>query len=115
MLLGLSATLMVATAAIHSVLGERRLITPILRLDSKVTNAPLARKLLRCAWHVTSLLMILNAVVVVWPGSPLPVVAITGIVWLLIGLFDAVYTRGQHLGWPFLTGAGLFALLGIAW
>ena len=29
-----------------------------------------------------------------------------------VGLFDAVYTRGRHIGWPILTASGVFAILG---
>ena len=113
MFLWLSAALMVSTAVVHSLLGEKRLIRPILCLDSKVTNSLLARKILRCAWHLTSVFMISNALLVLWKGTPPGLVVVTGTAWLAVGLFDAVYTRGQHLGWPLLSGAGLFALLGV--
>ncbi len=109
----LSAATMVLTATVHSILGEKRLIAPILALDSEVTNRPLARKVLRFAWHFTSILMIVSALVVAWPGTPSPLVAVTGSIWVFVGLFDAVYTRGQHVGWPFLSGAGFLALLGV--
>jgi hypothetical protein len=35
-------------------------------------------------------------------------VAFTG-----IGLFDAVATRGRHVGWPLLTAIGIAALLSL--
>ena len=109
----LSAATMVLTATVHSILGEKRLIGPILALDSDVTNRPLARKVLRFAWHFTSILMIVSALVVAWPGTPSRLVAIIGSIWVVVGLFDAVYTKGQHVGWPFLSGAGFLALLGV--
>lgn len=108
----LSAVTMVVTAAAHSFLGERRLIGPILAINSDVTNRPLARQLLRFAWHFTSVLMGVSALVVAWPGTPAPLVITTGTIWLSVGLFDAVYTRGRHVGWPLLSGAGILALLG---
>ena len=109
----LSAATMVLTATVHSILGEKRLIGPILALDSDVTNRPLARKVLRFAWHFTSILMLVSALVVAWPGTPYRLVAITGSIWVVVGLFDAIYTRGRHVGWPFLSGAGFLALLGV--
>jgi hypothetical protein len=110
--LWLAAATMVATAIVHSVLGERRLITPILALDSDITRKPLARRVTRFAWHFTSALMALSATVVIWPRSPSGLVAVTGAVWIAVGLFDGVFTRGEHIGWPFLTAAGVFALVG---
>jgi hypothetical protein len=35
-------------------------------------------------------------------------VAFTG-----VGLFDAVASRGRHIGWPLLTGIGVAALLSL--
>lgn len=107
-----SAVLMVLTALVHSVLGEKRLITPMLTQDKTVLTHPLARKVVRFAWHFTSALMLVSAAVVIWPGTPLELVQLTGGVWLAVGLADAIYTRGQHVGWPLLSAAGLFALLG---
>ena len=107
-----SAALMLLTALVHSVLGEKRLITPLLAQDNTVLTQPLSRKVVRFAWHFTALLMIISAAVVMWPETPRELVQLTGGVWLAVGLFDAIYTRGQHVGWPLLSAAGLFALLG---
>jgi hypothetical protein len=111
--LWLSAALMVATAFTHSALGEKRLIGPLLRRDIDLLSGYRAN-LVRFAWHFTSLLMIVTACVVAWSKTPAPVIAITGAVWLAAGVFDAVLTRGKHVGWPPLSAAGILALLG-AW
>ena len=110
--LGLAAATMVVVALVHAILGERRLIGPMLAVNSGITAVPLARQVLRFAWHMTSALMILCAVVVAWPRTDPALIAIIGAVWLAAGLFDGAYTRGRHIGWPFLTAAGAFALLG---
>lgn len=110
--LWLAAATMVTVACVHSVLGERRLIGPILALDTGVVARPLGRQVLRFAWHLTSALMVLSGVTVVWPGTAPGLIAIVGAAWLGAGLFDAALTRGRHVGWPFLTAAGAFALLG---
>ena len=107
-----SAGMMLLTALVHSVLGEKRLITPLLAKDKTVLTQPLARKVIRFAWHFTSLLMVLNAAAVIWPGTPRELVQLTGGAWLAVGLFDAIYTRGQHVGWPLLSAAGICSLLG---
>ena len=113
-LLYFSAVLMVLTAAIHSALGEKRLIQPILRLKSGITTIPLARQVLRFAWHFTSALMLLSALVVVWPGTPTVLIQVTGVTWFMVGFFDFVCTRGKHIGWPFISIAGIFAFLGVS-
>ncbi|MDQ3078066.1 MAG: hypothetical protein M3Q83_04400 [Pseudomonadota bacterium] len=111
-LLALSAATIVLIAFVHSWLGERRLIGPILVLDSPVTQSSLGRGVIRFAGHLTSLLMLVTALMIVWPTTPSPLVRITGAAYLGAGLVDAVMTRGRHIGWPMLAGAGLLALLG---
>ena len=110
--LWVAAGLMVLTAMAHAVVGERRLIGPILAIDDPLLAQPLARRVIRFAWHITSLLMIMTAAMTVWPGTPRDLILLNGALWLAVGLFDGMATRGQHIGWPMLTGAGAFALLG---
>jgi hypothetical protein len=112
--LWLSAATMTLTALTHSLLGEKLLIGPVLALKTGVTAHPLARQVLRFAWHLTSALMLLTALTVLWPTSPTTLVVVIGATWLTVGLFDAVVTRGKHVGWPLLASAGLFAVLGAA-
>jgi len=50
MLLMSSAILMGLTALLHSILGERRLVKPLLALNAGVIRVPLARQILRGAW-----------------------------------------------------------------
>ncbi len=110
--LWLSAGAMVATGFAHSFFGERRLIAPILTYDEGVMTRDLARQVVRLAWHFTTVLILLSAVVVVWPGMPKPLLLVIGAVWLAVGLLDAIFTRGRHIGWPLLTAAGLAAIAG---
>ena len=110
--LWLSAAFMVTTAGVHSVLGYRRLIAPMLRSEAGPVADPLSRRLIRFAWHATSVLMLISAVAVAWPGTPDSLLIVIGAGWLATGLFDAAYTKGRHIAWPALTGAGIFALIG---
>ncbi len=112
MLLWLSAVLMTATAIIHAWLGEVKLIGPMLRARDGVLRHQLSRTIIRYAWHVTSLLMLASAATILWPGVPGGLVRMVGGVWLVLGLVSLVATRGRHVGWPVLTGAGIAALLG---
>jgi hypothetical protein len=110
-LLYLSAAAMILTALAHSVVGEMRLIGPLLARRIDLLSGYRA-SLVRAAWHFTSLLMVVTALVVGWPGTPAPLVKITGVLWLFAGVLDAILTRGKHVGWPLLSAAGVLALVG---
>ena len=114
-LLQAAAVVVVLTIVAHSYLGEKRLIGPILAVDSPITQAPLARAVIRFAWHFTSLLGLVVAMLL-WRSGSRPeaadpvVVAATGFVLLGSGLIDAVWSRFRHVGWPMLAAAGLLTL-----
>ena len=110
--LWLSAAFMVTTAGIHSVLGYRRMIVPLLRGEAGSLADPLTRRIIRFAWHATSVLMLISAAAVAWPGTPNNLLIVIGAGWLAAGFFDAAYTKGRHIAWPALSGAGIFALIG---
>ena len=110
--LWLSAALMVLTAATHSLLGEKRLIGPLLRDRGGVMASRLARTIVRYAWHVTSALMVGSALTVSWPGVPLGLIQGIGAIWLVLGLASLIASKGRHVGWPVLSAAGLCACIG---
>jgi hypothetical protein len=110
--LWLSAAFMVTTAGVHSVLGYRRLIVPLLRSGEGPLADALVRRIVRFAWHATSVLMLVSAATVSWPGTPKGLLTVIGAAWLATGLFNAAYTRGRHIAWPVLSAAGIFALIG---
>jgi len=112
MWLWLSAAFMVTTAGVHSVLGYRRLIAPLLRRREGPLSDALTRRIIGFAWHATAVLMLISAATVAWPGTPNGLRFVVGCGWLATGLFDAVYTKGRHIAWPALSGAGIFALVG---
>lgn len=103
---------MVAAALLHSLLGYRRLILPLLQSRAGPLADPLSRRIVRFAWHATSVLMLISAMAVAWPGVPARLNAAIGAAWLATGLFNAVYTQGRHIAWPALSGAGILALIG---
>jgi hypothetical protein len=110
--LWLSAAFMVTTAGVHSALGYRRLIVPMLRSEAGPLADPLSRRIIHFAWHATSVLMLISAAAVAWPGTPNALLILIGGGWLATGLFNAAYTKGRHIAWPALSGAGIFALIG---
>jgi hypothetical protein len=85
------------------------------QLREGVLARPLARQVLRFAWHFTSALGFVAASAL-WLAGTEPsaidprLIVIIGLVLLGSGLLDAIYTRGKHIGWPLLTAAGASAL-----
>lgn len=107
-----SAALMLVTAFTHSILGEAKLIGPMLRAREGVLASGFARTIIRYAWHVTSALMAATAITVIWPGVPAALIRAIGAIWLALGVISLVWTRGKHVGWPVLSAAGICALVG---
>jgi hypothetical protein len=102
--------LIAASGAIHSVLGERRLIGPLLARDA-FAAAPRAGRAIRFTWHMATLLMLLTAITVSWPGTPEVLVRVIGAAYLALGLLSLGMTRGKHISGPLFTGAGVLALI----
>ena len=105
-----SAALLAATAAIHSFMGERRVISAVAAIDPAVLD-PRLRRIIRFSWHLESLFMLLTAASVAWPGSPKLLVRLVGVTLLLLGLYVLWKSRGRHISGPLFTGAGVLALL----
>jgi hypothetical protein len=126
MLLYAAAVLAAVCAVTHSVLGERRLIGPILQGAGQSANAGpavlksrLARRILRLAWHVTSLSWIAQAAVFVIVASAppdaqgRPIVMVIGASFVLMAAISVVISRGRHVGWPMLAAVGVVALASV--
>ena len=118
-LLTIAAALLVATMLVHSILGQRRLIRLLLDEGSGVMQRPLARFIVPFAWHLTSLIgFIVAAILFAWawmPDQALTIgLAATGAVFTIGGIWDAIGSKYQHVGWPPLTLIGLSALAALA-
>lgn len=113
--LTLAAVLIVVTMCIHSLLGQRRLIQPLLDQGGGVMERPLARFVVPFAWHLTSMIgLIIAAILLSWAWAPeiaRPVgVALTGAVFTTAGVWDAIGSRGKHVGWLPILLIGLACL-----
>ena len=113
--LTLASLLLVATMGVHSILGQKRLIDPILKQGAGVMQRPLARFILPFGWHLMSLFgLIIAAILFAWAWAPDQAQTIglarTGLVFTVSGIWDAIGSKGQHVGWPPLTVIGLCAL-----
>ena len=113
--LTLASLLLVMTMCVHSVMGQRRLVRPLLDEGAGVMRHPLARFIVPFAWHLTSGIgLVLAAILFAWAWAPdqartIGLVA-TSVVFTASGLIDAVGSKGKHVGWMPLTLIGLSAL-----
>ena len=113
--LTIASLLLVMTMCVHSVMGQRRLIRPLLDQGAGVMQHPLARFIVPFAWHLTSGIgLIVAAILFAWAWAPDQArtvgLAATGLVFTAGGLIDAVGSKGKHIGWAPLTLIGLSAL-----
>ena len=112
--LTVAALLLAMTMCVHSVMGQRRLIRPLLDEGAGVMNYPLARFIVPFAWHLTSGIgMIVAAILLAWAWAPDQArnigLAATGFVFASSGIIDAIGSRAKHIGWAPLTLIGLSA------
>lgn len=106
--------LLIATMTVHSVIGQHRLIRPLLDRRDGVMQVPLARFILPFAWHLTSGIgLVVAAILLAWAWMPSEAktigLASAGMIFTSSGLIDAVGSRGRHIGWGPLTLIGLAA------
>jgi len=99
--------------------GELRLLKPLLAHRKGVLASVPGRFVLRFAWHLTSLSWLVLAVILLLlcfqPEHALEgALVIAGISFVAAGVFDAICSRGRHIGWPLLTAIGVAALLAAA-
>jgi len=114
-LLTIAAALLLLTMTVHSVIGQRRLIRPLLEEGAGVMSNPIARFIVPFAWHLTSGIgLVVAAILYAWAWMPEQAqttgLAATAIVFTLAGIIDAIGSRGKHIGWAPLTLIGLSAL-----
>lgn len=112
-----AAVLTVFIGCVHSWLGERRLIGPLLAPDTRtglLAQSRFARNVLRFAWHLTTLTWLgFAAIMVALALSPLQetgrvVLLIIAITFLLLGILTLIAGRSRHLAWiVFFIIAGL--------
>ena len=118
-LLTIASLLIVATMCVHSVIGQRRLVRPLLDEGAGVMKHPLARFIVPFAWHLTSGIgLVVAAILCAWAWAPDQAqsigLAAAGIVFTGSGLIDAVGSKGKHIGSAPLMLIGLTAFAALA-
>jgi hypothetical protein len=107
-----AAVLIAILGLAHSILGERYILIRLFRreeLPKLFGGTEFTRQTLRFAWHLTTVLALGLAMLLVHlaQGHGDQVLAATvGWTLLLSGLLPLIHTRGRHLSWLILFAAG---------
>ncbi len=117
----IAATLTVAVSIVHSWVGERRLIGPLLAIEPRpgVLKSPFLRQVLRHAWHITSLawtgMAVVLAALAVAPQGEAGRIAIIGIgvTFLIHGVAILALSRGRHIAWPAFLAIGALCFVAV--
>lgn len=104
----ITAAMFALLAAAHSAAGESGFVKPLINAEWSITELPrpLANRLLRGAWHLTSVAWLAMATIAVG-GTPLAAIAVAA---LVSGVVILVVGPG-HPAWPLFMiagGAGLY-------
>ena len=107
-------------ALIHSILGEKLIIKPILKLTlPKILGSEsLTKQTVRFAWHLTTLTALgFAAILFYYSFNPVNSVTTNTLKIVAAGLFtaaliSAVTTRGRHFSWWAFLLIGIFTWLG---
>ena len=112
-----SGLLLAVIAVIHSALGERAIIGPLLAFP--YSEGPLAerrvRRILRGAWHLTSVTWLgTGAMLFALAFTPLDegaraVITLAVMIYGAIGLYLLVAFKGRHIAAPFFVAVAITA------
>jgi len=113
----LAAALTVAVGAAHSWLGERYILLPLFRrpdLPKLFGGTEFTIRVLRFAWHLTSVAWCGFAVILVQlahrPPTTVALGATIGGIFLVHAAVVLFGSRGRHLAWPVFLAIGLISL-----
>jgi hypothetical protein len=115
-LLAIAALLALSTAIAHSWLGERWIIRPVLAipdLPKLLGSRRGMKKVLRFAWHVTSLFWAGMAAILFHysrAAKDETVLQIVTVIYILSAVITAAVSRGRHYAWVVFT-----AIAGLTW
>ena len=121
----IAAVVLFSIGVMHTVVaewkGERRLVWQITQLtlfDSDDAKDLLAKRIVRLAWHLTSLIWCSCAVVLAYiafveaSGPVIVVVRILASVFLLHSALSLIIVRGRHASWLGFLIVSVFSFLG---
>ena len=113
----LAAGILSATIGVlHSVLGEYFILTRLGRLPPVFGSETFTARILRFAWHITTLLLLGIGVLLAllargFAGAPLTA-RVFAATFLLCALISGGISRGKHFSWVLFLAAALLLWLG---
>jgi hypothetical protein len=111
--LSIAALLSATLAVSHSWLGERLILQPILGVQDlpKLSGSHRGmKKIVRFAWHITSVFFVAMAVILFYfsrVAGDQAVIRIISITYLLSAVITIVVSRGRHYAWVVFLAVGL--------
>jgi hypothetical protein len=97
-----AAILLLLCGVVHSVLGERYLLSRLFKRDNLphlFGSDAFTKGTLRFAWHITTLCWFgFAALLLLLPDSTVLLLTV-GLIFLASGVLSAYYTKGKHLSW----------------
>ena len=114
-----AAVIVLGVGIAHSWLGERYVLSRLLRRDDlpKLLGGDwFMKRVLRFAWHLTSVAWwglgaVLLAIALAGPASVPPVLGVVSATFLIHAAVTAASSRGKHLAWIAFLVIGLLALV----
>ena len=106
--LGIAAFLIVALGLVHSVLGEWLLLGPLFTrgdVPKLIGSRRFAKRTLRFAWHLTTVLMWGTAAILIAAADPAAdqtlrwIARLLAVVYLVCAVVAGVGSRGRHFSW----------------
>jgi hypothetical protein len=103
-----ATALIVIVGTVHSWLGEVKIIGPLLAIEPRLgpLKSTFARKIIRFAWHITTLAWFGLALVLV-ALLPAPfgsqgrmVLLAIAATFFISGLISLIISKGRHVAWP---------------
>ncbi len=112
-----AALLLAILAVAHSWLGERYLLMRLFRrsedLPKLLGGTAFTKNTLRFVWHLVTVMAFGFALLLLQIGgaaSAGQMAAMIGVLLIVSGVLPLAFTRGRHLSWVVLCGAGALCL-----
>lgn len=112
-MLAAAGLLLIMIGSVHSLLGERLIIGPLCAAEWPKLRLPpaFARRVLRFAWHVTTISWLGAGLGLVWAAyGAVPALELIAATALATGVLILFASRGAHLAWPVFFAVGILLL-----
>ena len=117
----ISAIIIIVIGVVHSIVGEKLIIIPTLKLELPQIGGSdlIAGRTLRFAWHLTTLVWwAIAAMLISFANQPLTppamiAVQIFSVAFFLSGITSLVIARGKHFSWYVFLTVSLLMWLGV--